>query len=273
MHIYSYLRYLSIVFFAFITACSTMPTDSLRINTSHSAQGKNSRVRHIVLHYTVADTPKSLKILTEKNVSSHYLITDESPPTVYQLVDESERAWHAGVSQWFDHTDLNTSSIGIEIVNAGRQNDGRWDSFSQEQIEVLLLLLEDIIQRHPVAPANIVGHSDIAPQRKLDPGPKFPWKTLAEHGYGRWYDERLASAYTARFTQKELPSVASIQNWLQQAGYTVPQHGKLDDETKNVIAAFQMHYRPARYDGEIDAQTAGILKALISPKSSASVSP
>src|SRR5690625_5133278 len=188
-----------------LAACGSVPTTapSLQIDHSLTAQGKNSRVRHIVLHYTVADTPRSIKILTEKHVSSHYLITDETPPTVYQLVDESERAWHAGVSQWYDHTDLNTSSIGIEIVNEGRREDGSWPAYNPAQIEVLKLLLHYLVAPHRVTPANIVGHSDVAPQRKIDPGPQFPWRELAQEGLGRWYDEPLAQHYTMPFRSEE----------------------------------------------------------------------
>jgi len=253
-----------------LAACGSVPTTapSLQIDHSLTAQGKNSRVRHIVLHYTVADTPRSIKILTEQNVSSHYLITDEQLPTIYQLVDESERAWHAGVSQWYEHTDLNTSSIGIEIVNAGPLDDGSWAPYSREQIELVKQLVRDIAERHRVTPSNIVGHSDIAPQRKIDPGPHFPWRELAQEGLGRWYDEALAQHYAQEFQQRGLPSVLTIQDWLQRAGYASPQSGRVDEETKNVLAAFQMHYRPGRYDGQIDAQTAGILKALLYPKPS-----
>lgn len=262
----SYRRLLTLLMLLFVSACSTLPTDKLRIDTSLSAQGKNSRVRHIVLHYTVADTPRSIKILTEKDVSSHYLITDETPPTVYQLVDESERAWHAGVSQWYDHTDLNTSSIGIEIVNEGRREDGSWPAYNPAQIEVLKLLLHDLVARHRVTPANIVGHSDVAPQRKIDPGPQFPWRELAQEGLGRWYDEPLAQHYTMQFEREGLPSTRTIQQWLKHIGYPTPTHGQPDEETKNVVRAFQMHYRPARHDGLVDAETAGILKAIVSPQ-------
>lgn len=248
-----------------LAACSTTPVEQFPIDQSLSAEGKNSRVRHIVLHYTVSDTPRSIKILTEQNVSSHYLITDEEPPTIYQLVDETERAWHAGESQWFDHVDLNTSSIGIEIVNSGRTDDGQWPDYQPAQIAALKQLLHDIVERHRVTPANIVGHSDVAPQRKIDPGPRFPWRELAQDGLGRWYDEALAQRYQQEF-QNRLPSVATIQSWLKQAGYAVPQHGRLDEETQKVIRAFQMHYRPDIHDGKVDAQTAGILKALISPE-------
>lgn len=249
-----------------LAACGSLPSGGLEIDQSFTAQGKNSRVRHIVLHYTVADTPNSLHILTQQNVSSHYLVTDEQPPKVYQLVDENERAWHAGVSQWYDHTDLNTSSIGIEIVNPGRLDDGQWVPYAPEQIEIVKTLVRDIATRHRVTPANIVGHSDIAPTRKIDPGPLFPWKELADEGLGRWFDESLAARYSREFQWTGLPSVRTIQNWLRHIGYAVPQHGQLDEETEKVIVAFQMHYRPSRHDGIIDAETAGILKALVFPQ-------
>lgn len=262
----TYFRLLTLLLFFLISACSTLPTDTLRIDTSLTAQGKNSRVRHIVLHYTVADTPRSIKILTEKEVSSHYLITDEPTPTIYRLVDESDRAWHAGVSQWYDHVDINTSSIGIEIVNEGRREDGSWPPYSRAQIEAVKKLLHDLVARHRVTPANIVGHSDVAPQRKIDPGPHFPWKELADEGLGRWYDEPLAQHYALEFQRKGLPTTYHLQQWLQHIGYATPTHGQFDEETKNVVRAFQMHYRPARHDGEIDAETAGILKAIVSPQ-------
>lgn len=262
----SYRRIVTLLMLLFISACSTLPTGELSIDTSLNAQGKNSRVRHIVLHYTVADTPRSIKILTEKDVSSHYLITDEEPPTVYQLVDESERAWHAGVSQWYDHTDLNTSSIGIEIVNEGHREDGSWPAYSRAQIEVLKLLLHDLVERHRVTPANIVGHSDVAPQRKIDPGPQFPWRELAQEGLGRWYDESLAQRYAVQFEREGLPTTRTVQQWLQHIGYPIPTHGQLDEDTKKVVRAFQMHYRPARHDGLVDVETAGILKAIVSPQ-------
>lgn len=255
-----------LAFTAILTACGSVPKDGFVIDDSLTAQGKNSRVRHIVLHYTVSDTPRSIKILTEQNVSSHYLITDEHPPTVYQLVDENERAWHAGVSQWYEHTDLNTSSVGIEIVNPGHLDDGRWVPFSAEQIEIVKKLVRDIAERHRVTPANIVGHSDVAPTRKMDPGPLFPWKELADEGLGRWYNEQLAARYTAEFQRDALPTVGTVQEWLKHIGYAVPQHGQFDEDTKKVVRAFQMHYRPSRHDGMIDAETVGILKALVSPE-------
>src|SRR5690606_9759033 len=117
---------------------------------------------------------------------------------VYQLVDESRRAWHAGASSWYGRSGVNSGSIGVEVVNPGKR-DETWSAYSPRQIATLATLLRDLISRHQVKPQNIVGHSDIAPQRKIDPGPLFPWKKLADEGIGRWYDEAAAQRYERDF--------------------------------------------------------------------------
>lgn len=263
-----------------LAACAGPGTTPFRLNIDRSiqAQGQNSRVEFVVLHYTSASNTRSLALLSGHRVSSHYLITDDATPHVYQLVDESRRAWHAGESQWYGRTWLNASSIGIEIVNAGMtgwensdasslsrtsdHNPTTWDTYTDAQIETLRLLLQDIVKRHDIKPENIVGHSDIAPHRKSDPGPLFPWKKLAEAGLGRWFDEALAAQHQAEFERDGLPDTAWIQGQLARVGYNAPQNGLLDAATKDVISAFQMHYRPQRYDGLPDAETLGILKSL-----------
>ncbi|HLR14057.1 MAG TPA: N-acetylmuramoyl-L-alanine amidase [Burkholderiaceae bacterium] len=244
-----------------LAACSTTERRALPIDTSVEARSHNSRVGIVVLHYTAADNPTSLKILSEKNVSSHYLITDDSPPHLYQLVDENRRAWHAGVGEWYGRTDVNTGSIGIEIVNAGKQDEA-FVPYTSEQIELVKKLVADIVERHDIKPHNIVGHSDVAPQRKLDPGPLFPWEELARAGLGRWFSKAKAREHEEDFRRNGLPEPLWIQEQLKRAGYEVPLSGELDGPTRNVIAAFQMHYRPARHDGQPDAETLGILKAL-----------
>ncbi len=246
---------------ALLTACTSYGPTGLKVDRSYQAKSQNSRVEFIVLHYTSTGNHASLQILTEQNVSSHYLITDESRPEIYQLVDESRRAWHAGVSQWFGRTDMNAGSIGIEIVNPGG-NGKNWSPYSPAQIKTLIALLHDIIKRHQIKPYNIVGHSDIAPQRKVDPGPRFPWKQLADAGIGRWYDQTAVDGFIQQFQQTSLPDILTIQTDLERLGYATPKNGRLDKPTRNVIAAFQMHYRPSRYDGLPDAETIAILKAL-----------
>src|SRR5690554_3201230 len=253
---------LSALMLLILSACaSTRDPGELNIDRSINAKSQDSRVELVVLHYTATGKAASLKILSEHNVSSHYLITDDPRPEVYQLVDESRRAWHAGVSQWYSRTNINASSIGIEIVNNGGAGT-QWTPYSDAQIDTVITLLRDIVKRHQIKPHNIVGHSDIAPQRKVDPGPLFPWKRLADAGLGRWYSEALKQKYEQEFLQNGLPDIAWVQSELIRAGYAVETHGILDKATRNVVAAFQMHYRPARYDGIPDAETMAILKAL-----------
>ncbi|WP_079204182.1 N-acetylmuramoyl-L-alanine amidase [Pseudomonas sp. CC6-YY-74] len=245
-----------------LAGCASGP----RIDSRYTAIGQNSRVQYIVLHYTSTNLSNSLRLLTEEEVSSHYLIGD-TPATIYRLVDENRRAWHAGDSQWQGRTWLNASTIGIELVNRGYSdgpNGRQWQPFAPAQIEALVELLKDIMQRHQLAPGSILAHSDVAPQRKVDPGPLFPWKRLADAGLLPWPDARAVAQQQAAFSQS-LPTVAWFQQQLQRQGYLVPEHGELDKATRNVLAAFQMKYRPARYDGEPDAETAALLLVLGRP--------
>jgi N-acetylmuramoyl-L-alanine amidase len=244
---------------ALLAGCSA----GLRIDDSHTATGQNSRVQYVVLHYTSTDLARSLKLLTETEVSSHYLIGD-APPTIYRLVDENRRAWHVGVSEWQGRTWLNASTIGIELVNQGYYETpaGRyWQPFAPQQVDRLIVLLKDIVQRHQLPPGAIIAHSDVAPQRKVDPGPLFPWKRLADEGLLPWPDEAAVARQQALFAASP-PSVQWFQEQLARQGYAVPQHGELDQATRNVIAAFQMKYRPADYAGLPDAETAARLLVL-----------
>lgn len=263
-HAWIQIKRFMILGLASVLAACASPSPAppkLQIDRSIQAQSQNSRVEYVVLHYTSASTERSLEILSRRNVSSHYLITDEVPPKIYQLVDESRRAWHAGVSEWYGSAGINSASIGIEIVNPGGSGTN-WSPYSEGQIDTLILLLKNIVQRHQIKRHNIVGHSDIAPQRKVDPGPLFPWKRLADEGLARWFDEAKASRYQTEFERNGLPDVSWIQNKLERAGYSAPRTGKLDKETRNVLRAFQMRYRPGLYDGRPDAETLAILKSL-----------
>lgn len=259
-----------------LAGCAARGPAGLDLDTSITAVSQSSRVRAVVLHYTSTGNENSLKILSERKVSAHYLITDTPRPRVYRLVDETRAAWHASISAWYDQSTMNSTSIGIELVNPGWTNgegnwtrgghgdtDSRhWAPYSDAQIETLIVLLRDIVARHGIAPENIVGHSDIAPQRKVDPGPLFPWQRLAQAGLGRWYDEAGAAAHLARLQTEGVPDIAWFQGQLARLGYATPQSGVLDTATRNVLAAFQMHYRPARHDGQPDAETATIMLAL-----------
>lgn len=238
----------------------------LRIDDSHVAKGQSSRVQYIVLHYTSADLERSLALLTEGEVSAHYLIGN-APPTVYRLVDENRRAWHAGVSEWQGRTWLNASTLGIEMINQGYYDTpaGRyWQPYGEEQIDTLIVLLKDLVKRHNLPIDSIIGHSDIAPQRKVDPGPLFPWKRLADAGLIRWPDAQRVAARAQAYAGR-LPDARWFQQQLVTVGYALQASGQFDEATRNVIAAFQMKYRPARYDGVADAETAALLDVLNSP--------
>ena len=253
----------AILALAVLAGCSTTP----KYDTTYDAVGQSSRARFLVLHYTVANTPSSIKILTQQQVSSHYLLTDEAQPKIYRLVDENRAAWHAGNSSWKNFTQLNNSSIGIEIVNAGWKDtpQGRvYAPFPQAQIDALVPLVKDIVARHGIAPENVLGHSDIAPLRKQDPGPQFPWQRLAQEGLVVWPDANRVAAVRPAF-EALLPDVAWFQRKLATHGYGLVQSGVFDEATRTTLAAFQMKYRPASIAGNPDAETAALLEVLTTP--------
>jgi len=257
-------KILATLMIALLAGCTT---PGPRIDKSLSATGQASRVRFLVLHYTVSDKPASIKILTQQQVSAHYLVTDDPQPTVYGLVDETRAAYHAGISSWKGYTQLNNSSIGIEIVNAGWKDtpQGRvFAPFPQSQIDVLVPLIKDIVARHKIAPENVVGHSDIAPLRKQDPGPLFPWYQLAQAGLVVWPDANRVAAVRQVF-DVQVPDAAWFQKKLATHGYALAQSGVLDQQTRTVLGAFQMKYRPANIAGEPDAETAAMLEVLTTP--------
>jgi len=247
-----------------LAGCAAAPP----VDRSHTAVSQGSRVQYVILHFTWDDWENSLAILTEGRVSSHYLIRDE-PVRVYQLVDESRRAFHAGESAWRGQTQLNAASIGIEIVNAGNRLADRgidWQPYPERQIDVVIELVRDVMQRHGVRPENVLGHSDVAPLRKLDPGPRFPWQRLAEAGLIVWPDPGQVAARRAVF-ERALPDAGWFQDRLAAHGFAIEPTGELDDATRRILAAFQMKYRPARYDGAPDAETAALLDVLTAPES------
>ncbi|MGB0343858.1 MAG: N-acetylmuramoyl-L-alanine amidase [Coraliomargarita sp.] len=252
------------------TGCHSLRRDagageaSFAINDDFPSRNFNSRIRQLVLHYTVSDFEQSLQILdgqTERQVSSHYLINDQPsekfPDYIYRLVPEDKRAWHAGVSQWGKDSNLNNSSIGIEIVNP----DGNLHPFPEEQIQAVVFLARQIVQRYGIDPVNVVGHSDVAPGRKIDPGSLFPWKTLYDNGIGAWYDE--ADVEALRKTITAVPSVQQVKTDLRTYGYGVDATAVADDAYKAVVNAFQRHFAPERIDGEMDLENYLVLKALL----------
>ncbi|SNS54798.1 N-acetylmuramoyl-L-alanine amidase [Pseudomonas segetis] len=250
---------LMLVLLVLLAGCASGPS----IDKSYTATGQGSRVQYVVLHYTSTNLPRSLELLTTTDVSSHYLI-DSNPATIYQLVDENRRAWHAGVSSWKGRTWLNSTTIGIEMVNKGYTDtpSGRvWQPYTEAQIQALISLLKDIVKRHDLPLGSIIGHSDVAPQRKVDPGPYFPWKRLADEGLVPWPDANEVARKQAQLAAN-LPNIAWFQHQLARQGYEIIENGQLDKQTRKVLAAFQMKYRPSNYSGEADAQTAAMLLVL-----------
>lgn len=250
-----------IMLFGFLAGCATP-----YIDRTYTSIGQDSRAQFLILHYTHVDFPTSLKLLTEGQVSSHYLINTD-PPTIYQLVDENRRAYHAGVSYWKGATQLNASSIGIEIVNRGYDDTpvGRvWYDYPQAQIDAVIALVRKIVREHQIKPERILGHSDIAPGRKVDPGPRFPWKQLADAGLIQWPDPDLVAIKKTGYEQ-QLPDVAWFQQKLSQHGFAIPLNGELDKRTQDTLSAFQMKYRQSVFDGVPDAETAALLDVLTAP--------
>lgn len=249
------------------------PFPSYCIDGSIPSQNQDSRIRSLVFHYTAEDLPDSLAHLTEAKyqTSAHYLIPQEPQAWhVYSLVPERERAWHAGVSQWQGVNNLNFSSIGIEIVNLGFPPEDEnlplmerhWYPYDEQQIAVMGRLARSIIDRYRIEPYRVIGHSDISFGRKTDPGPLFPWAYLySRYGIGAWPD-----ADTVDYFRRAHPydsDVADLQGKLNRYGYAVPLSGTLDKATGEAVAAFQMHFRPTRYDGVPDIETVAILDALL----------
>lgn len=258
-----------------LVACSglTERRPGYYVDHSHQAESYDSRVRHLVLHYTSHGEERALATLTGPRVSSHYLVPVPPPqagrsakgPRVYQLVPEQERAWHAGVSAWGARSNLNDTSIGIEIINDGpvATADGWvWSPFPASQIDAVIALLQDLARRYQIDPINIVAHSDVAPQRKVDPGPAFPWKRLYDAGLGTWPDAAAVARYQMQF-QRRPPSLGDMQEALAAWGYPLAASGVADAPTCAVVRAFQMRYRPADYRGVPDLETAAILWALL----------
>ncbi len=237
------------------------------IDRSYTSQNQDSRALYIVLHYTVLDWEKSLKVLTTGGqVSAHYLVRD-NPVASYALVDENRRSWHAGASFWAGNTNLNSASIGIEIVNPGYVDGpaGRvYAPFPQAQVDEVIALVRDIQKRHNVRPERIIGHADIAPGRKQDPGPQFPWKQLADAGLIPWPDG--PSVMVKTLEHEVAPrDVAWLQERLARIGYNVSRSGQLDAMTKEVITTFQMKYRPRDISGTPDAETAALIEVASTP--------
>lgn len=213
-----------------------IPTE-WRPSPNHDAR----RPSYVILHHTgSATTDRGLKVLTDPAtaVSAHYLVAPGG--AIYQLVDERARAWHAGASRWGTSTDINSSSIGVELVNDGES------PYPEAQIAALLALLGDLRQRYQLPAASFLGHADVAPRRKADPGRNFPWRTLAAQGFGLWCDPPLPAP----------PSPFDTFEALRSLGYDVA-------DPEAAVRAFKLHYLQDDPAPELSGEQKGLLYCLL----------
>jgi len=230
-----------------------MPKFIDRPSPNFDARAAGHPIDILLLHYTgmqSAEAALARMCDPAAKVSTHYCIDEDG--SCIRLVDEGHRAWHAGVSTWGGETDINSRSIGIELVNPGHEFGYR--PFPEPQMLSLVELAGEILGRHPIPPARVLGHADVAPLRKQDPGELFGWARLAKAGIGLWPDA------PASVTP---PPIAEAQDMLRRYGYEVPASGVLDAETKAVVVAFQRHFRPSNVSGALDGETVGRLQALL----------
>ena len=236
-----------------------------RVKPSPNHDERKSAIDMIVLHYTgMKSGEDALARLTDAaaKVSSHYLVYEDGG--VDQLVPEAQRAWHAGLSSWKGVKDINSCSIGIEIVNPGHEFGYR--DFPHVQIDAVIALCRDISARHKIPVARVLAHSDIAPARKQDPGEKFPWARLAAAGVGLWVEPAPVREGTTLKPDDRGPQVADLQRAFARLGYAADITNRYDKATAEVVAAFQRHFRPARVDGIADASTVETLGRLINTR-------
>lgn len=211
----------------------------------------------LLFHYTGMETAAgALQRLCDAKakVSAHYMIDEHG--TLFRMVPEDMRAWHAGVSSWAGATNINHRSIGIEMVNPGHEWGYR--PFPEAQIAVAEQLAKEILSRHHIPPARVLGHSDVAPDRKEDPGELFPWERLAASGIGL-RPVPGPSEIAPSAPGDEGPAVTALQQELAAFGYGLPCSGCYETATQHVVAAFQRHFRPSRVDGVADDETLSVL--------------
>ncbi|SFM19329.1 N-acetylmuramoyl-L-alanine amidase [Bradyrhizobium sp. NFR13] len=216
----------------------------------------------IVLHYTGMPDPEGAitRLCTAgTDVSAHYIVLEDG--RIVQTVPEAKRAWHAGVGFWAGEEDINSCSIGIEIINRG--HDWGYPDFPSRQIAAVTALCRGIMLRHDLQPHRVLGHSDVSPSRKKDPGEKFPWHSLANSGVGHW----VMPAPIVRGETMKLGTagddVLALQHALARYGYGIETDGQYNAPTMEVVTAFQRHFRPERVDGLVDHSTLTTLQALL----------
>lgn len=238
------------------------------LTPSPNFNDRKEKLDMLVLHYTgMEDGPSALDRMRDPlaEVSAHYMVDEDG--SIYRLVDEDKRAWHAGVSVWQGDRDLNSRSIGIEMVNGGHNvplADGSLPPFMRAQMDAVIQLCQGILKRHNIPQSRIVGHSDIAPDRKEDPGEHFPWEELSTHGIGLWPGEVSPSpSLTDTLTYESIGlEVSDLQKHLLSIGYDIEPNGLYDAHTAKCVTAFQRRWQQDQVTGDADAQTLALVEAV-----------
>ncbi len=247
-------------------AAESVVVAEVRPSPNHGERKDGRRPDMILLHYTgMPATTEALERLCTpaSEVSAHYLVCEDG--RIIQMVEESRRAWHAGVALWAGETDINSCSIGIEIANPG--HDYGYPDFPKRQIAAVTALCRSIATRHTVAPPRVLAHSDVAPSRKLDPGEKFPWRLLHDSGVGHWVQPAPISKNDKVLGLGDRSeAVTALQQALSQYGYGIAVTGTYDSVTNDVVTAFQRHFRPERIDGIADESTRATLRELLAQR-------
>jgi N-acetylmuramoyl-L-alanine amidase len=235
----------------------------VRPSPNHGERKAGMKPNMLVLHYTgMPDAEGAVRHLCNpaSEVSAHYVVLEDG--RVIQCVQESRRAWHAGQSYWEGETDINSCSIGIEIANPGHDNG--YPDFPKRQIAAVTALCRSILTRYRIPAERVLGHSDVAPSRKHDPGEKFPWRTLQSSGIGLWVKPvPIVPNGTIYVLGEDNPAIKELQDLLVRYGFAVTANGYLDGTTRDAIAAFQRHFRPEKVDGVFDISTLETLRSLL----------
>ena len=245
------------------------PGAEVRVSPNFGPRRETLRPDMIVLHYTGMATGAGAEAWLcdpASEVSSHYLVHEDG--RIIQMVRESDRAWHAGKSSWFGRADVNSCSVGIEIVNPGHSLG--YKAFPKRQIDAVIGLCSGIIVRHSIPAQRVLAHSDVAPGRKIDPGEKFPWKALFAAGVGHLVPAAPIRQGTTLEAGHAGADVEALQSMLALYGYGVEISGAFDRQTEIVVAAFQRHFRPRLVNGVADGSTIRTLQRLLASAETAS---
>ncbi|MEC8246498.1 MAG: N-acetylmuramoyl-L-alanine amidase [Pseudomonadota bacterium] len=227
-----------------------------RPSPNFNARATGTDISMLILHYTnMTDAEAALARLVDpaSQVSAHYLIARDGE--VFALVDEADRAWHAGVSAWQGIRDINSASVGIELDHPGHDVGGQMIAYPPAQMAALVDLSKAIITRHNITPDKVLGHSDVAPGRKIDPGEALDWAALAREGVGLWPEAVEPEEVATLKLGDATPAVAALQQALRAYGYDIAHDGVFGPQMSAVISAFQRHFRPSCVDGQADGET------------------